>query len=87
VGNPGNYTVTFIRLAENGTRTYRHSLIAFRTTARELEVPPGVLVSGATYVVRIHALREGNVDLGKHPFHQGFPNAYSPAFTGMLRAP
>ncbi len=68
----------------NGTQPWGATGI-LGSTARELTVPPGVLVSGATYVARIRSLREGNVDLGKYLFRQGFPNAY--AFTGILRAP
>lgn len=87
VGRPGDYMVTFFRLVEDGTRTRTQGAVSFRTTARELTVPPGALVPGATYVVRIRSLREGNVDLGRYLFRQDFPNAYAYAFTGILRAP
>ncbi|MFP2924051.1 hypothetical protein ACLESO_02300 [Pyxidicoccus sp. 3LG] len=87
VGRPGDYMVTFFRVVEDGTRTRTQGNVTFLTTARELTVPPGVLVSGATYVARIRSLREGNVDLGRYPFRQDFPNAYAYAFTGILRAP
>lgn len=87
VGRPGDYTVTFFRLVEDGTRTRIQGAVSFRTTARELTVPPGALVPGATYVARIRSLREGNVDLGRYLFRQDFPNAYAYAFTGILRAP
>lgn len=55
-----------------------------RTSARSLTVPPGILVSGSTYVFTISAVRNPGVNYAAYPFRSAFPYASSPISSAIV---
>ncbi|HEX8439122.1 hypothetical protein [Archangium sp.] len=92
LGTPDVYEVRILRLftrPSDPTRTSNELVANFFTQGRRLQVPPGVLQSGQTYVVRIAAKVTPGVDLTRSPHRVKTLVDYSSAeaFTSLMRAP
>ncbi|MBA3393978.1 MAG: hypothetical protein H0T89_15125 [Deltaproteobacteria bacterium] len=74
IGKPSQYQVEVIRLTAMGTSTLRATVATLFTTEPTLVIPPGVLMVGQSYVVRIIAETTPNTDA---PFRRKFPAATS----------
>jgi hypothetical protein len=92
LGTPDVYEVRILRLftrSSDSSETANEPVANFYTKGRRLQVPPGILQSGQTYVVRIAAKVTPGVDLTQSPYKIITLVDYSSAeaFTSLLRAP
>ncbi len=92
LGTPDVYEVRILRLftrPSDPTLTANEPVANFFTKGRRLQVPPGVLQSGQTYVVRIDAKVTPGVDLTRSPYRVTtlVDHSSAEAFTSLLRAP
>jgi hypothetical protein len=86
---PNAWTISVIRLSVSGTATVRSTVATVFTSRTSARIPPGVLVSGETYVLRVTAVLVPGEDLITTPYllYGAFDEATAAALTGMWRAP
>lgn len=76
LGAPSGYIVSLQRLEAVSARTVSTSVATFYVPAaaeRALTVPPGLLMSGETYHLRIQAVAGPGADLGAAPLRRALP--------------
>lgn len=86
---PNAWTISVIRLSVSGTATVRSTVATVFTSGASARLPPGVLVSGQTYVLRVTAVLVPGEDLLTTPYllYGAFDEATASTLTGMWRAP
>ncbi|MFT3837144.1 MAG: hypothetical protein QM723_09120 [Myxococcaceae bacterium] len=67
LGTPNGYQGRIQRLEVNNSVTDRTTVVLFRTPFTHFQVPPGVLSSGGTYMVRLSAIYGPTLDLVHSP--------------------
>jgi hypothetical protein len=92
LGTPDVYEVRILRLftrPNTPTSTSNELVANIFTKARRVQVPPGVLQPGQTYVVRLSAKVTPGVDLTQSPYQSDRLVDYSSAaaLTSLLRTP
>ncbi|HJW32159.1 MAG TPA: fibronectin type III domain-containing protein [Holophagaceae bacterium] len=83
-GTPTGYVVRAYELKNNAGASQLVTRALFRTAARTFTVPPGILLSGSTYVFTISAVRNPGVNYAAYPFRSSFPYASSPLNSAIV---
>ncbi len=80
------YTVTVLHLIDVDGKTGNEAVAFIHTTETSVRMPPGVLVPGESYVLRVTSMLEDGIDLRMTPHQQSQRGARAQALTGVLRA-
>ena len=84
LGSPTGYVVRILELRNNAGTSQLLTRATFRTAARSLVVPPGVMVAGNTYVVSISSVRFPGLAFAQYPFQTSFPSATAPLMSAIV---
>lgn len=78
------YGVTVYRVYADGAQTALEHRAGFVLESTSLALPPGVLVSGESYVFLISAHDLQDADAITHPYAARFPESYAESLTGLV---
>ncbi len=84
LGTPTGYVVRVFELRNNAGTSQLLTRATFRTAARSLTVPPGILAPGGTYVVSLSSVRFPGLAFAQYPFQTSFPYATAPLMSAIL---
>lgn len=85
IGAATGYVVTLYHLTEADGTTTDERVLEVVTTSTEIVVPPGYLIEGEPYLVRVDALAMPNTDLSTTPHRRSLPFAIAGSFSGLVR--
>jgi len=85
VGTATFYRVRVYQLINNGGNTDMPSIGALSTQATSLQIPPGLLTAGQTYVFLINARYTSGLNFAKNPYFQGPSTAYAGVTSGVIQ--
>src|SRR5262249_26955641 len=83
-GTPTGYRINVLELVSAGGGTRAQSSGDIITKNTSIQLPPGLLMSGPTYVFRIQALMQGTLDPSLRPLRTALPFVRADALTGMM---
>jgi hypothetical protein len=84
VGVAHGYYVSLYKLSVSGAATTSTLVANFFTTSTSINMPPGPITAGQTYVFRIRALHFPGVDVSIAPFRTRFPYGIADTYSGMF---
>ncbi len=83
-GAPTGYVVSLLPLVNNGGASAFQPRTIFRTAARSITVPPGVMAAGVSYVITISAVRNPGYSYASNPFQSALPYGSSPVASNIV---
>jgi len=85
VGTATFYRVGVYQLINNNGNTRMPNIARLSTQATSLQIPPGLLTAGQTYVFLINARYTSGLNFAKNPYFQGPSTAYAQVASGVIQ--
>ena len=85
VGTATFYRVRVYQLINNDGNTTLANIAGLSTQATSLQIPPGLLTAGQTYVFLINARYTSGLNFAKNPYFQGPSTAYAQVASGVIQ--